>query len=60
MIRGITTAASLHEMAKQATVVLSRVGPYRFHGECTVKARTENEMTCIDTSGEPRFLELTC
>lgn len=45
-------------MAKQATVVLNCVGPYRFYGEPVVKACIENGTSCIDISGEPQFLEL--
>ncbi|KAM5238622.1 saccharopine dehydrogenase-like oxidoreductase isoform 2-T2 [Ctenodactylus gundi] len=50
--------ASLDEMAKQATVVLNCVGPYRFYGEPVVKACVENGTSCIDICGEPEFLEL--
>ncbi|XP_033617948.1 saccharopine dehydrogenase-like oxidoreductase isoform X1 [Fukomys damarensis] len=45
-------------MAKQATVVLNCVGPYRFYGEPVVKACIENGTSCIDICGEPEFLEL--
>ncbi|KAM5300778.1 saccharopine dehydrogenase-like oxidoreductase isoform 2-T2 [Glossophaga mutica] len=54
----ITNPASLDEMAKQATVVLNCVGPYRFYGEPVVKACIENGASCIDICGEPQFLEL--
>ncbi|XP_004578545.2 saccharopine dehydrogenase-like oxidoreductase [Ochotona princeps] len=53
-----TNPASLDEMAKQATVVLNCVGPYRFYGEPVVKACIENGTSCIDICGEPQFLEL--
>ncbi|XP_036925297.1 saccharopine dehydrogenase-like oxidoreductase [Sturnira hondurensis] len=54
----ITNPASLDEMAKQATVVLNCVGPYRFYGEPIVKACVENGASCVDICGEPQFLEL--
>ncbi|XP_048213475.1 saccharopine dehydrogenase-like oxidoreductase [Perognathus longimembris pacificus] len=54
----ITNSASLDEMAKQTTLVLNCVGPYRFFGEPVVKACIENRTSCIDISGEPQFLEL--
>lgn len=54
----VTNPASLDEMAKQATVVLNCVGPYRFYGEPVVKACIENGTSCIDICGEPEFLEL--
>ncbi|XP_065792827.1 saccharopine dehydrogenase-like oxidoreductase isoform X2 [Muntiacus reevesi] len=58
IICDITNPASLDEMAKQATVVLNCVGPYRFYGEPVIKACIENGTSCIDISGEPQFLEL--
>ncbi|KAK1328123.1 hypothetical protein QTO34_012546 [Cnephaeus nilssonii] len=58
IICDISNPASLDEMAKQATIVLNCVGPYRFYGEPVVKACVENGTSCIDISGEPQFLEL--
>uniref|UniRef100_H0WX57 Saccharopine dehydrogenase-like oxidoreductase n=2 Tax=Otolemur garnettii TaxID=30611 RepID=H0WX57_OTOGA len=58
IICDITNPASLDEMAKQATIVLNCVGPYRFYGEPVVKACIENGTSCIDICGEPQFLEL--
>ncbi|XP_059533603.1 saccharopine dehydrogenase-like oxidoreductase isoform X2 [Myotis daubentonii] len=58
IICDITTPGSLDEMARQATIVLNCVGPYRFYGEPVVKACIENGTSCIDISGEPQFLEL--
>ncbi|XP_036611166.1 saccharopine dehydrogenase-like oxidoreductase [Trichosurus vulpecula] len=57
IICDIINPASLDEMAKQASVVLNCVGPYRFYGEPVVKACIENGASCIDISGEPQFLE---
>ncbi|GAB1285781.1 Saccharopine dehydrogenase-like oxidoreductase [Apodemus speciosus] len=59
IICDISNPASLDEMAKQTTLVLNCVGPYRFYGEPVVKACIENGTSCIDICGEPqRFLEL--
>ncbi|XP_051849403.1 saccharopine dehydrogenase-like oxidoreductase [Antechinus flavipes] len=57
IICDIINPASLDEMAKQASVVLNCVGPYRFYGEPVVKACIENGASCIDISGEPQYLE---
>ncbi|XP_027727483.1 saccharopine dehydrogenase-like oxidoreductase [Vombatus ursinus] len=57
IICDIINSDSLDEMAKQATVVLNCIGPYRFYGEPVVKACIENGASCIDISGEPQFLE---
>ncbi|XP_054568953.1 saccharopine dehydrogenase-like oxidoreductase isoform X2 [Eptesicus fuscus] len=56
IICDISNPASLDEMAKQATIVLNCVGPYRFYGEPVVKACVENGTSCIDISGEPQGL----
>ncbi|XP_055988260.1 saccharopine dehydrogenase-like oxidoreductase [Sorex fumeus] len=53
-----TNPASLDEMAKQTSIVLNCVGPYRLYGEPVVKACIENGTSCIDICGEPQFLEL--
>uniref|UniRef100_A0A8D0BT98 Saccharopine dehydrogenase-like oxidoreductase n=1 Tax=Salvator merianae TaxID=96440 RepID=A0A8D0BT98_SALMN len=55
----VSDPASLANMAKQTTIVLNCVGPYRFFGEPVVKACVENGTSCIDISGEPQFLEGT-
>ncbi|XP_032098077.1 saccharopine dehydrogenase-like oxidoreductase isoform X1 [Sapajus apella] len=58
IICDIANPASLEEMAKQATVVLNCVGPYRFYGEPVIKACIENGASCIDISGEPQVILL--
>ncbi|XP_029788903.1 saccharopine dehydrogenase-like oxidoreductase isoform X1 [Suricata suricatta] len=58
IICDVTNPASLDEMAKQSSVVLNCVGPYRFYGEPVVKACVENGTSCVDICGEPQFLEL--
>ncbi|TRY65774.1 hypothetical protein DNTS_029334 [Danionella cerebrum] len=49
---------SLAAMCKQAVIVLSCVGPYRFFGEPVVKTCVENGAHCIDISGEPQVIQL--
>nr|XP_020643666.1 saccharopine dehydrogenase-like oxidoreductase [Pogona vitticeps] len=53
----VSDPTSLANMAKQTSIVLSCVGPYRFFGEPVVKACIENGASFIDISGEPQFLE---
>ncbi|GMS94809.1 hypothetical protein PENTCL1PPCAC_16984, partial [Pristionchus entomophagus] len=48
---------SLARMAKQATLIINAVGPFRLHGEPVVKAAVENGANYIDVSGEPAYLE---
>jgi short subunit dehydrogenase-like uncharacterized protein len=48
---------TLRDMAKQATVILNCVGPYRFYGEEVVKACIEEGTHHVDISGELQFLE---
>lgn len=49
---------SLNDMAKQAKVVINCCGPYRFYGECVVKACVENGASHVDVSGEPEVSQL--
>uniref|UniRef100_A0A8C2F677 Saccharopine dehydrogenase-like oxidoreductase n=1 Tax=Cyprinus carpio TaxID=7962 RepID=A0A8C2F677_CYPCA len=57
LIADVGDPDSLAAMCKQAVIVLSCVGPYRFFGEPVVKSYVENGTHCIDISGEPQFLE---
>uniref|UniRef100_A0A8C1XP85 Saccharopine dehydrogenase-like oxidoreductase n=1 Tax=Cyprinus carpio TaxID=7962 RepID=A0A8C1XP85_CYPCA len=57
LIADVGDPDSLAAMCKQAVIVLSCVGPYRFFGEPVVKSCVENGTHCIDISGEPQFLE---
>lgn len=57
IVADVQEADSLAAMCKQAVIVLSCVGPYRFYGEPVVKACVENGAHYIDISGEPQFLE---
>jgi short subunit dehydrogenase-like uncharacterized protein len=44
-------------MAKQARVVITVVGPYRYWGEPVVAACVEAGCSCLDISGEPEYIE---
>ncbi|KAK9959615.1 hypothetical protein ABG768_009728 [Culter alburnus] len=57
LIADVSDPDSLAAMCKQAVIVLSCVGPYRFFGEPVVKCCVENGAHCLDISGEPQFLE---
>uniref|UniRef100_A0A673IR43 Saccharopine dehydrogenase-like oxidoreductase n=1 Tax=Sinocyclocheilus rhinocerous TaxID=307959 RepID=A0A673IR43_9TELE len=57
LVADVSDPDSLAVMCKQAVIVLSCVGPYRFFGEPVVKSCVENGTHCIDISGEPQFLE---
>ncbi|XP_048046854.1 saccharopine dehydrogenase a, tandem duplicate 1 [Megalobrama amblycephala] len=57
LIADVNDPDSLAAMCKQAVIVLSCVGPYRFFGEPVVKCCVENGAHCLDISGEPQFLE---
>ncbi|CAD5216414.1 unnamed protein product [Bursaphelenchus okinawaensis] len=48
---------ALLEVTKQATVVISVVGPFRLYGELLVKACVEGKASYVDISGEPSFIE---
>uniref|UniRef100_A0A673MA27 Saccharopine dehydrogenase-like oxidoreductase n=1 Tax=Sinocyclocheilus rhinocerous TaxID=307959 RepID=A0A673MA27_9TELE len=57
LVADVSDLDSLAVMCKQAVIVLSCVGPYRFFGDPVVKSCVENGAHCIDISGEPQFLE---
>ncbi|XP_073783520.1 saccharopine dehydrogenase a, tandem duplicate 2 isoform X1 [Danio rerio] len=57
IVADVSDQESLAAMCKQAVIVLSCVGPYRFFGESVVKSCVENGAHCLDISGEPQFLE---
>uniref|UniRef100_A0A672PLA6 Saccharopine dehydrogenase-like oxidoreductase n=1 Tax=Sinocyclocheilus grahami TaxID=75366 RepID=A0A672PLA6_SINGR len=57
LVADVSDPDSLAVMCKQAVIVLSCVGPYRFFGEPVVQSCVENGTHCIDISGEPQFLE---
>lgn len=49
-------AGSLGEMARQARVVLTTVGPYAEHGEPLVEACVREGTDYVDITGEPDFV----
>lgn len=49
--------ASLLEMARQAKVVITTVGPYIHYGQPLVKACTEAGTHYVDLTGEPEFVD---
>lgn len=51
--------ASLAEMARQAAVVLTTVGPYARYGEPVVRACVEAGTDYVDLTGEPAFVDVT-
>lgn len=53
----ITDTRSLKEMAEQAKVVISTVGPYLNYGEQVVKACVEAGTHYVDLTGEPEFVD---
>lgn len=50
-------ADSLNEMAAQAQVIISTVGPYLKYGEPLIKACAENGTDYIDLTGEALFIK---
>jgi short subunit dehydrogenase-like uncharacterized protein len=50
--------ASLREIAEQARVVITTVGPYIEHGEPLVAACADTGTDYVDLTGEPEFVDL--
>ncbi|MDF3302728.1 saccharopine dehydrogenase family protein [Streptomyces tropicalis] len=50
--------ASVHELARQARVVATTVGPYVHYGEELVAACAEHGTDYLDLTGEPEFVDL--
>lgn len=50
-------ADSLNEMAEQAQVIISTVGPYLKYGEPLIKACAENGTDYVDLTGEALFIK---
>ena len=57
LVADATDAASLSEVARQARVVVSTVGPYLQHGEPLVAACAEAGTDYVDLTGEPEFVD---
>ncbi|TBL23874.1 saccharopine dehydrogenase, partial [Verrucosispora sp. SN26_14.1] len=55
----VTDPASLREVAAQARVVASTVGPYVHHGEPLVAACAAAGTDYLDITGEPEFVDQT-
>ncbi|MEQ1504728.1 MAG: saccharopine dehydrogenase NADP-binding domain-containing protein, partial [Myxococcota bacterium] len=54
-----TDPASLREMAAQARIVITTVGPYMVHGLPVVEACVAAKTHCLDLTGEPAFVAET-
>ncbi|MFG1754733.1 saccharopine dehydrogenase family protein [Streptosporangium sandarakinum] len=54
----VTDPASLADVARQARVVATTVGPYTLHGEHVVAACAEAGTHYADITGEPEFIDL--
>ena len=57
IIADVHDPESLQHMAKQARVVITVVGPYRYWGEAVIAACVEAGTDCLDISGEPEYIE---
>ncbi|MFJ7772079.1 saccharopine dehydrogenase family protein [Streptomyces sp. NPDC097107] len=55
----VSDPASLRELAEQARVVATTVGPYVQYGEALVAACAETGADYLDLTGEPEFVDLT-
>ena len=53
----VTDAASLADVARQARVVITTVGPYVEHGEPLVAACADAGTDYVDLTGEPEFVD---
>lgn len=57
VLADVSRPESLIEMARNARVVVSAVGPFRFLGEAVVVACIRGGAHYLDISGEPEFIE---
>ncbi|MDH6212966.1 saccharopine dehydrogenase family protein [Streptomyces pseudovenezuelae] len=55
----VADPGSLRELAQNARVVATTVGPYVLHGQDLVAACAESGADYLDLSGEPEFVDLT-
>ncbi|NEY32156.1 saccharopine dehydrogenase [Streptomyces sp. PRKS01-65] len=55
----VTDPVSLRELARQARVVATAVGPYVTYGEELVAACADGGTDYLDLTGEPEFVDLT-
>lgn len=59
VVADVADPAQLAEMAAQARVVLTTVGPYARYGEPVVRACVEQGTDYVDITGEPAFVDMT-
>ena len=59
LVADATDPASLADVARQARVVITTVGPYLEHGEPLVAACAEAGTDYVDLTGEPEFVDQT-
>ncbi len=57
LVADAADAAALSDVARQARVVMSTVGPYLQHGEPLVAACAEAGTDYVDLTGEPEFVD---
>lgn len=57
IIADVKNESSLIEMCQQGKVLISAVGPYRFHGLQVMEACIKAKCDYVDISGEPWFIE---
>lgn len=57
LVADANDAASLADVAAQARVVITTVGPYLHHGEALVAACAEAGTDYVDLTGEPEFVD---
>jgi short subunit dehydrogenase-like uncharacterized protein len=57
IIADVHDPESLKDMANQARVVITVVGPFRYWGVPVVAACVEAGTDCLDVSGEPEYIE---
>lgn len=57
IIADVKDYETLREMARQATVVINTVGPFRYYGQPVVEACIAERADYLDVSGEPEFIE---
>jgi short subunit dehydrogenase-like uncharacterized protein len=59
LVADVAAPQSLADMAAQARVVLSTVGPFARYGEPVVRACVEEGAHYVDITGEPAFVDMT-
>jgi short subunit dehydrogenase-like uncharacterized protein len=57
LIADVTDESSLRDMARQARVVITTVGPYVLYGDAVVAACAASGTDYLDLTGEPEFVD---